>query len=68
MRAFYLDLAQWAIEDPAQWAYWVAPCPIRESEVSLRKAKWRRKARIDARTRERLPVLPVRSTPSTNDA
>jgi integrase len=59
VRAFYLDLAQWAIEDPARWAHWVAPCPIREAEVSLRKAKRRRKARIDARTRERLPVLPV---------
>jgi len=59
VRAFYLDLAQWSIEDPARWAIWVAPCPIREDEVNLRKAKRRRKARIDARTRERLPVLPV---------
>ncbi len=59
VRAFYLDLAQWSIEDPARWAPWVAPCPIRENEVNLRKAKRRRKARIDARTRERLPVLPV---------
>jgi hypothetical protein len=59
VRAFYLDLAQWAIEDPARWGPWVAPCPVREDEVNLRKAKRRRKARIDARTRERLPVLPV---------
>ena len=39
VRAFYLDLAQWAIEDPARWGPWVAPCPVREDEVNLRKAK-----------------------------
>ncbi len=27
VRAFYLDLAAWAVEDPARWARWVAPCP-----------------------------------------
>ena len=58
-RAFYLDLAQWAIEDPARWGRWVAPCPVGEEEVNQRKAARRRKARMDARTRERLPVLPV---------
>ncbi len=59
VRAFYLDLAQWAVEDPARWGPWVAPCPIGGDEVNLRKAKRRRKSRMDARTRERLPVLPV---------
>jgi Phage integrase family len=59
VRAFYLDLAQWALEDPARWGPWVAPCPIRAEEVSQHKTNRRRKARIDARTRERLPVLPV---------
>ena len=59
MRAFYLDLAQWAIEDPARWAPWVAPCPVGEEEINQRKVKRHRKARMDARTRERLPVLPV---------
>jgi hypothetical protein len=59
VRAFYLDLAQWAVEDPARWGPWVAPCPIGGEEVNLRKAKRRRKSRMDARTRERLPVLPV---------
>ena len=29
VRALYLDLAQWAIEDPARWARWVAPVPRR---------------------------------------
>jgi Phage integrase family len=59
VRAFYLDLAQWAAGDPARWGPWVAPCPIREEETSRRKARRHRKSRMDARTRERLPVLPV---------
>ena len=59
VRAFYLDLAQWAVEYPARWGPWVAPCPIREEETNRRKARRHRKSRMDARTRERLPVLPV---------
>ena len=59
VRAFYLDLAHWAVDDPARWAHWVAPCPVGSEEVSRRKDKRRRKSRMDARTRERLPVLPV---------
>ncbi|MGW3473381.1 hypothetical protein ACWDKQ_34125 [Saccharopolyspora sp. NPDC000995] len=58
VRSFYLDLSQWALEDPARWAPWVAPCPVGR-EVEHRKFKRHRKARMDARTRERLPVLPV---------
>jgi integrase len=38
---------------------WVAPCPVGKEEINQRKAARRRKARMDARTRERLPVLPV---------
>ena len=59
VRAFYLDVAEWALDDPARWAQWVAPCPISQQELARRKALRRRKARMDARTRERLPVLPV---------
>jgi integrase-like protein len=59
VRAFYLDLAQWALEDPARWGPWVAPSPVRGEEVHRRKAALSRKARMDARTRDRLPVLPV---------
>ena len=33
VRAFYLDLAHWAVEDPSRWAQWVAPCPISDGEV-----------------------------------
>ena len=59
VRSFYLDLSQWAIEDPARWAHWVVPCPVSQDEIGNRKSVRRRKARMDARTRERLPVLPV---------
>ena len=59
VRAFYPDISQWAIEDPARWAQWAAPCPVGQEEISQRKFMRHRKARMDARTRERLPVLPV---------
>jgi integrase len=59
VRAFYLDLACWAVEDPARWGPWVVPCPVGSEEIDRRKDKRHRKARMDARTRERLPVLPV---------
>jgi integrase len=59
VRGFYLDLAQWATEDPARWGPWAAPCPIRDADVEQKKQLRRHKARMDQRTRERLPVLPV---------
>jgi integrase len=59
VRAFYLDLAQWAIEDPGRWARWAAPCPVGPAETIQGKVARHRKSRMDARTRERLPVLPV---------
>ncbi|GAA5107006.1 site-specific integrase [Haloechinothrix salitolerans] len=58
VRALYLDLACWAVEDPARWGPWVAPSPVSAQEIEVRKAKRRHKSRMDARTRERLPVLP----------
>ena len=59
VRALYLDLAQWAVEEPSRWGPWVAPCPISAAETNTRKRDAHRKARMDQRTRERLPVLPV---------
>ena len=59
VRAFYLDLAEWAEEDPAQWGPWAVPCPVRASDIQHRQRAARRKARMDQRTRERLPVLPA---------
>lgn len=59
VRSFYLDLSQWALDDPGRWGPWAVPCPIRADDVQYRKMASRRKARMDQRTRERLPVLPV---------
>jgi integrase len=59
VRAFYLDLACWAIEEPTRWGPWAAPCPVGSEEINRTKQKRQRKSRMDARTRERLPVLPV---------
>ena len=59
VRAFYLDIAQWAADDPARWGPWAVPCPIRDEEMSRKKERSHRKSRMDQRTRERLPVLPV---------
>ncbi|WP_351234203.1 site-specific integrase [Streptomyces sp. NPDC002133] len=57
VRAFYLDIARWAVEEPARWGPWAAPCPIKEAETTDRKRVKRVKARMDQRTRERLPAL-----------
>jgi integrase len=59
VRAFYLDLACWAAEDPARWSQWAVPSPVSRADVEARKEDRRRKSRMDSRTRERLPVLPV---------
>lgn len=59
VRAFYLDLAQWGLDDPVRWGIWVAPCPISQEDLVRKKFVRRRKARMDSRTRERLPVLPI---------
>lgn len=59
VRAFYLDLAQWAVDEPGRWGRWVAPCPIGVGETNTRKRDAHRKSRMDQRTRERLPVVPA---------
>ncbi|MBZ9597168.1 site-specific integrase [Streptomyces erythrochromogenes] len=59
VKAFYLDISFWAAEEPSRWGPWVAPCPIKDSEISHKKHQKHRKARTDQRTRERLPVLPT---------
>lgn len=59
VRALYLDLQQWSLQDPARWAQWAAPCPIRESDIrGYVKETRRRQARMQQRTRTLIPVLP----------
>ncbi|MET9692967.1 site-specific integrase [Streptomyces sp. NPDC006514] len=57
VRAFYLDLAHWAVEEPERWGPWVAPCPVSDADASTSKHEKRVKAKMDQRTRERLPAL-----------
>lgn len=59
VRAFYLDIAHWAAEDPGRWGPWAVPCPIRADDIRSRKERGHRKSRMDQRTRERIPVLPI---------
>ena len=59
VRALYLDIAQWAMEEPGNWARWAVPGPVSDAEINWARERRRRKARMDQRTRQRLPVLPV---------
>ena len=59
VRMFYSDIAQWAADDPARWAVWVAPNPVKDTDLSIRKASAHRKSRMDQRTRERVPAMPA---------
>ncbi|MFB7191470.1 tyrosine-type recombinase/integrase [Streptomyces sp. NPDC056178] len=66
VRAFYLDISQWALEEPTRWGTWAAPSPISGNEITYKKDIRRRKARMDQRTRERLPVLPTQVAAAEN--
>ncbi|MEV0650736.1 tyrosine-type recombinase/integrase [Phytomonospora sp. NPDC050363] len=58
VRAFYLDIQEWALEDPT-WAPWVARCPISRNDTEgLTKTKKATTARMHQRVRDRLPHLP----------
>ena len=58
VRSFYLDLQEWATEDPS-WVPWVAPSPVRRGETDgMSKAQRKATAVMHQRVRERLPLLP----------
>ncbi|MEV7090031.1 hypothetical protein AB0O07_29805 [Streptomyces sp. NPDC093085] len=58
VRALYLDIQQWALEDPG-WAAWAVPSPVRESDTGgFTKVKKKVRAKMRQRVRERLPRLP----------
>jgi integrase len=59
VRSFYFDLSAWALQEPARWAVWVAPCPVPQRELRG-IARRRRKVteEIADRTRQRQPLLP----------
>ncbi|MFC8944097.1 tyrosine-type recombinase/integrase [Streptomyces rochei] len=59
VRSLYLDIQEWAHEDPS-WAPWAVRCPIRRSELEgVSKRNRARTAEVHQRIRERLPHLPV---------
>jgi hypothetical protein len=59
VRAFYLDLLQWSLEDPGRWAQWAAPSPVGVADIrGYMKETRRRQARMQQRTRTLIPVLP----------
>jgi integrase len=60
VRSFYLDLAQWAAEDPQRWTRWVAPSPITAADMrQMGKIKKHTRARIHDRIRSLVPFLPA---------
>lgn len=59
VRSFYLDIQEWALEDPT-WAQWAAPSPVRRGETDgFRKSRHKLVAKMHQRVRERLPRLPA---------
>ena len=59
VRSFYFDLSAWALQEPARWAAWVAPCPVPQRDLRG-IARRRRKVTEETadRTRQRQPLLP----------
>jgi integrase len=59
VRAFYLDIQQWALEDPS-WVPWAVPSPVRKADTQgHEKARRKTVAAMHQRVRERLPHLPA---------
>lgn len=60
VRGFYLDIAEWAAEDPATWGQWVTPLPITDADMrQFAHHKHHQRARMHARIRTLAPTLPV---------
>jgi integrase len=59
VRSFYLDIQEWALEDP-YWAQHAFPSPVRRTETDgVAKQNRATAAAMHQRVRERLPKLPV---------
>ncbi|WP_033247105.1 tyrosine-type recombinase/integrase [Nocardia carnea] len=59
VRCFYLDLQEWARQDPS-WAQWAFPSPVRRRDTAgYGKSVQRTSAAMHQRVRERLPHLPL---------
>lgn len=59
VRSLYLDIQEWAHEDP-YWAAWAAPSPVRRGDTrGQQKSRRSRTAQMHQRIRDRLPHLPA---------
>jgi site-specific recombinase XerC len=59
IRGFYLDLQEWALEDPS-WAQWAVPSPVSKAETAGHmKERRKTEAEMHQRVRDRLPRLPA---------
>ncbi|WIX85715.1 site-specific integrase [Amycolatopsis sp. DG1A-15b] len=59
VQSFYLDIQQWALQDPS-WVRWAVPSPIRRGETDgMAKVARQVSAEMHQRVRERLPRLPA---------
>ncbi|WP_433870705.1 tyrosine-type recombinase/integrase [Saccharopolyspora sp. CA-218241] len=60
VRALYLDLQTWAVEEPERWAHWAVPSPIAPGELRGFAGRRRRQVERTAdRIRSRQPLLPI---------
>ncbi|MET9887140.1 site-specific integrase [Streptomyces sp. NPDC006430] len=58
VRAFYLDISQWALHD-AYWARWAAPCPVSLQDTKgVAKHRKHVTARMHQKVRQLAPLLP----------
>jgi site-specific recombinase XerD len=59
VRAFYLDIQEWALQD-ASWAQWAVPSPVRRADLEgYAKRRNQTTADMHQRVRDRLPHLPL---------
>ncbi|WP_204810393.1 hypothetical protein [Mycobacterium riyadhense] len=68
VRAFYLDLAEWGLEDPVQWGVWVAPCPISQEDLVRKSSSAVAKPAWTAAPANGCPCCRSWSKPSTGGA
>jgi integrase len=60
VRALYMDLQSWALEEPERWAHWAVPCPIPPNDLrGFAQRRRRINDRMADRIRQRQPLLPT---------
>jgi hypothetical protein len=62
-RALYLDIAQWAMEEPERWVQWAVPSPVSDAEIGWAKERRRRRG-PDGPADPRAAARPARPHPN----